>query len=83
MNLTRKKMRVLNKLLIVMILCISHTLFSQQWVSKINGTSNGDDKAYAIVTDSLGNIYVAGYTFNVSSGIDMLVAKFNSAGVLQ
>jgi uncharacterized delta-60 repeat protein len=76
-------MRVLNKLLVVMILCFSSSLFSQQWVAKINGTSNGDDKAYAIVTDSLGNIYVAGYTTNVSSGIDMLVAKFNSEGVLQ
>jgi uncharacterized delta-60 repeat protein len=76
-------MRVFYKLLIVFTFCFSSSILSQQWVTKINGTSNSDDKAYAIVTDSLGNIYVAGYTTNASSGIDMLIAKFNSEGVQQ
>lgn len=51
------------------------------WGRVISGTGNGDDKAFGITTDSLGNnIYVCGYTNNDTTGFDFTVAKYDSSG---
>lgn len=43
-----------------------------------------DETAEAIAIDSLGNIYLAGYTNNTSSGdYDMYLVKFDSLGVYE
>lgn len=51
----------------------------QQWVSRYNEPGNGDDKAWGIVVDRIGNIYVTGWIARV--GTDMYTIKYNSAGV--
>jgi uncharacterized delta-60 repeat protein len=60
--------------------CFFFNIYSQQWVATYNGTSNGDDKGYAITVDSIGNTYIAGYTTNNNTGIDMCVIKLNTSG---
>jgi uncharacterized delta-60 repeat protein len=50
----------------------------QQWVSRYNEPGNGDDKAWGIVVDRIGNIYVTGYIARV--GTDMYTIKYNSSG---
>ncbi len=51
------------------------------WGKVISGTGNGDDRAFGIVVDSLGNnIYICGYTDNDSTGIDFSVARYDSSG---
>lgn len=74
----------MKKLIIVAAIFSNFSLFlsiySQQWVATHNGTSNGDDKAYGITSDSLGNTYIAGYTTNNNTGVDMCVIKLNSSG---
>lgn len=57
-------------------------LHSQQWIATYNGSSNGDDRAYGITADSLGNVYMAGYTTNNSTGTDMSIIKLSSTGSL-
>ncbi len=52
------------------------------WEKRYNGTGNGIDNAKAIQISDAGNIYVAGKTFN-GSDMDMVVLKYNSAGVQQ
>ena len=58
-----------------------------QW-TKLLGT-NGDDEANALITDSLGNLYVAGRTDGDLNGEtnhgypDAFIVKYDSAGMLQ
>jgi hypothetical protein len=53
----------------------------QLWVQTFNGPGNESDKAYAIVLDNIGNIYVGGYVTSTGEGEDMAVVKYSSAGV--
>lgn len=53
---------------------------STSWTKDYNGPANQDDKIYAITTDRLNNIYVAGYTTGVGVGTDITVIKYNSSG---
>ena len=56
-------------------------LGNTSWVKTINGTSVGSsDSAQALAFDSLGNIYVAGYTHNKGTSSDFTVAKYDQAG---
>lgn len=55
-------------------------LYSQQWYNTYNGQANSDDRGYGIVADSYGNIYTAGYTTNLTSGIDIIVLKHSNSG---
>lgn len=50
------------------------------WTSFFNGTGNAEDKAYAIKIDESDNIYVAGSSAGLNSGLDYIVIKYNSSG---
>ena len=53
-----------------------------QWDRTLGGT--GDDLGYGVAVDSLDNIIVFGFTNSYGAGSeDLLVAKYNSSGVLQ
>ncbi len=49
-----------------------------QWVARYN--SSGNSEATSIIVDDKSNVYVAGFTTNSSSGIDMCAIKYNSKG---
>jgi len=53
-----------------------------QWQRVLGSTS--DDQSRGVVTDSLDNVYISGYTNSSGAGgYDMLIAKYNSSGTLQ
>ena len=52
------------------------------WVRRYNGTQNLSDEASSITLDSLGNVYVGGYSTNIGNGSDAALLKYNSSGVL-
>ena len=60
---------------------------TKQWVSQI-GTAS-DDIGQAVTTDSLGNVYVTGFTGasldgkTYNGGLDTVILKYSSSGVLQ
>lgn len=60
-----------------------NSLGVQQWIATYNGTANLDDWAYALVIDSAGNSYAAGFTSTPSSGKNFLTVKFDSSGIFQ
>lgn len=80
------------KILLALILfLLSFTLQAQvtrEWVSKYNGPANIDAGSNSIAVDSLGNVYVTGfsegYTGTIGSSVfDYSTVKYNSAGVEQ
>jgi uncharacterized delta-60 repeat protein len=53
----------------------------QQWVQTYNGPGNNWDRAYAIVLDNAGGIYVAGYSYNsASTYTDFTTIKYSAGG---
>lgn len=54
-----------------------------QWVQRYNGPGNGDDGGYKVITDNLGNIFVAGESRGSGSGQDYILIKYNTNGILQ
>jgi Secretion system C-terminal sorting domain/Beta-propeller repeat len=52
---------------------------TQLWVSRYNEPGNGDDRAFGIVVDRIGNIYVTGYIARI--GTDVYTIKYNPSGV--
>ncbi len=52
------------------------------WEERYNGTANFDDYPVSVKTDSLGNIYVAGYSRNSSGNDDFLLIKYHKDGGL-
>jgi len=53
------------------------------WIRRYNGPANSGDRAYAMVVDELGSIYVTGQSFGSGPGDDYATVKYNSAGVQQ
>jgi uncharacterized delta-60 repeat protein len=52
-----------------------------QMAVRYNGAANDDDEANSIALDSYGNMYVTGYSWGSSTGIDCATVKYNSSGV--
>lgn len=52
------------------------------WVRRLNGTANGEDEAYAIAVDGLGNVYVTGYIIDSVTGDDYATVKYDASGNL-
>lgn len=56
---------------------------TQQWLTSYNGPGNSFDFATLMALDPQGNVFTAGSSDGGSSGFDILVCKFSSAGVFQ
>jgi uncharacterized delta-60 repeat protein len=52
------------------------------WVNHFNGPGNESDKAYAIVIDNVGGVYVGGYMTAAGDGKDFAVIKYSNEGDL-
>ena len=50
------------------------------WVNTLGASGDNTDRYNAVTEDAAGNIYVAGYTYNVGKDKDFLIAKLNSSG---
>ncbi len=55
---------------------------TQLWASSYNGGINATDRAYGIVVDANGNVFVTGKSFN-GSNYDIVTVKYSSSGVQQ
>lgn len=53
---------------------------NQYWYATFNGAANGDDDAKAIAVDSSGNVFIAGESKGLVSGIDYCIVKYSPSG---
>ncbi len=53
---------------------------AEQWVARYNGSSNTFDYAQAIALNSLGDVYVTGYSDNNRTRQDYATLKYDSSG---
>ena len=54
---------------------------TQQWNIRYNGPADKDDNPKAIAVDNYGNVYVAGNSEGLTTGLDYVTIKYNSEGV--
>jgi hypothetical protein len=54
---------------------------TEAWVRRYSHEGDADDQAWKMVTDSGGNVIVAGYTSTGITGYDWLIIKYTGAGV--
>jgi len=52
------------------------------WQDSFNGEGNAADKAWGIVTELDGSLYITGETYTVNGGTDYVTIKYNSDGDL-
>lgn len=52
---------------------------TQAWVARYNGPGNGADEAQKVITDSSGNVYVTGHSYN-GSNYDFATLKYDTNG---
>ncbi len=50
------------------------------WAKTYTGSGNNEDRAWGIVVDSYGNVYVTGSSETSSSGTDIVTVKYSSNG---
>jgi len=53
---------------------------NQLWVSRYNGTANGDDLGYRLIVDSDGAVYVTGESERDNNGRDYATIKYDANG---
>jgi len=53
---------------------------NQLWVQRYKGTGNSYDKAYAIIVDGSGNVYVTGQSYNGGTYQDYATVKYDPDG---
>lgn len=51
-----------------------------QWVARYDGPVHGIDQANDICLDVTGNVYVCGTSFDISTGFDLIVVKYDASG---
>jgi hypothetical protein len=56
------------------------SLGAELWVVRYDGPDNGDDIAFDLALDNVGNIYVTGYSADSSSVFDYATVKYDSLG---
>ena len=56
---------------------------TEEWVARYNGPANENDIARGIAVDTLGNVYVTGYSKDLENNWDYATVKYNSSGVEQ
>lgn len=56
---------------------------NQAWENYFNGETGGDDIAWKIALDGVGNVYVGGTSAGMGTGFDFVVVKYNSQGQQQ
>jgi len=52
----------------------------EQWAKRYTSPGIGDDCAYALATDVVGNVYVTGWSEGTNSGYDYATVKYDSLG---
>ncbi len=56
---------------------------TEEWVQVYDSPGSDDDEVYAITTDDVGNVYVAGYSTNAEGYDQWLTIKYDMDGVEQ
>ena len=60
----------------------SAAIIGETWVQRYNHPTVSSDGSSTVITDSAGNVVVAGYTAGFVSGADWLVLKYSNDGAL-
>lgn len=60
-----------------------NSLGTLQWSQLYNGTSSHYDGGTSIVTNSLGDVFIAGVSTNTNTLMDFLVIRYSSVGIQQ